>query len=97
MTKRMFFVCTAAIVLFMALIGWVVASSAASKAAPPQRSEFAQQVDLTPLKSIAVYEQGTLKSFDSFASSLIQLISGPQCFLAESDLPVVQIPIAMAG
>ena len=85
MTKRMLFVCTSATMLFITLIGWIVASSAASKAAPPQRSEFAQQVDLTPLKSIAVYDEGMLKSFDSFASSMMQHISGPHAINGHTD------------
>ncbi len=85
MTKRMLFVSFTAFALFVALIAWVVASSASSKAAPQQRSEFAQQVDLTPLKSIAVYDQGTLKSFDSFASSMMTLISGPHAINGHTD------------
>ena len=85
MTRRMLTVCTLAAMLFVALIGWIVLSSAASRAIPPQRSEFAQQIDLTPLKNIAVYDQGTLKSFDSFASSMMQLISGPHAINGHTD------------
>ena len=90
MTKRMFNVSFAAFVLFISLIGWVVANRAASKVAPTQRSEFAQQIDLTPLKSIAVYDQGTIKSFDSFASSMMHLISGPH--KGRSEPPTAESP-----
>jgi cytochrome c-type biogenesis protein CcsB len=49
----------------------------ATRPAAPEPSAFAQQVDLAPLGRVAVYDEGRLKSFDSFASSMMQFVSGP--------------------
>ena len=61
--------------LFMLLF-----SSAAYSAPPPPASSanesFVQQVDLTPLDAIAVWENNRLKSFGSFARSMMQHVTG---------------------
>jgi len=49
----------------------------ATRPAAPEPSAFAAQVDLSPLGRVAVYDDGRLKSFDSFASSMMQFVSGP--------------------
>ncbi|MFG0273465.1 MAG: cytochrome c biogenesis protein CcsA [Phycisphaerales bacterium] len=75
--KRAFLVWGVATVLFAALAGWVTARIAGAGAGP-QPSAFAQQVDLTPLKHTAVYTQGRLKSFPSFADSFMRAVVGPR-------------------
>ena len=77
MTQRMLTVCMVTASLFLGLLLFITVRRAANRPAPPERSQFAQQVDLSPLGSVAVYEQGRLKSFDSFTSSLMKLVSGP--------------------
>lgn len=77
MTQRMLTVCMVTASLFLGLLLFIWVRPAANRPTPPERSEFAQQVDLSPLGSVAVYEQGRLKSFDSFTSSLMKLVSGP--------------------
>ena len=39
---------------------------------------FAQQVDLTPLDRVAVFSDGRLKSFSSFANQQMQFVTGPR-------------------
>ena len=41
---------------------------------------FARDVDLAPIGRMAVHTQGRLKSFDSFASSMVQFVSGPRSY-----------------
>ena len=77
MTQRMLTVCMVTASLFIGLLLFIWVRPAANRPTPPERSQFAQQVDLSPLGSVAVYEQGRLKSFDSFTSSLMKLVSGP--------------------
>ena len=77
MTQRMLTVCMVTASLFLGLLLFITVRPAANRPTPPERSQFAQQVDLSPLGSVAVYEQGRLKSFDSFTSSLMKLVSGP--------------------
>ncbi len=43
-----------------------------------ESSLFQQELDLSPLAQIAVYSEGRLKSFDSFANALMFYISGPR-------------------
>ncbi len=40
------------------------------------QSEFAEQVDLTPLSAVAVQHNGRLKSFDSYARYMMKLVCG---------------------
>ena len=77
MTQRMLTVCMVTVSLFLGLLLFITVRRAANRPTPTERSQFAQRVDLSPLGSIAVYEQGRLKSFDSFTSSLMKLVSGP--------------------
>jgi len=39
---------------------------------------FARAVDLTPLDTVAVWQDGRLKSFESFTRSIMQFITGPR-------------------
>jgi len=41
------------------------------------RADFREQVDISPLNAVAVYHNGRLKSFESFARSMMQFVSGP--------------------
>ena len=81
MTRRMVMVSMAAVVVVILTIVSIVERSRAGQAQLSVRSEartsFAQQLDLDPLSRISVYEDGRLKSFDSFASSMMFYISGP--------------------
>jgi cytochrome c-type biogenesis protein CcsB len=74
--KRAFLVWGVATILFAAFAGWVAARIVGGPAGP-QPSAFAQQVDLTPLERTAVYTQGRLKSFPSFADSFMRAVVGP--------------------
>ncbi len=51
---------------------------------PKPDSEFAQQVDLTAFGKLAVHHEGRLKSFDSFARSQMDFITGPRSFQGQS-------------
>ncbi|MHC4208843.1 MAG: cytochrome c biogenesis protein CcsA [Planctomycetota bacterium] len=77
MTRRMVIVSVSAAVLSALLVAWVWYRGAAARPAAPEPSAFALAVDLAPLGRVAVYEQGRLKSFDSFASASMQYVSGP--------------------
>jgi cytochrome c-type biogenesis protein CcsB len=76
-TRRMAIVSAAAAAVFVLLVAAVWLRVAASRPAPAERSPFAMAVDLSPLGRIAVWEQGRLKSFDSFVSGAMQYVSGP--------------------
>ena len=53
--------------------------SAATNCTPePVQSEFAQSVDLRLLSNIAVQHNGRLKSFDSYARTMMKFVSGPR-------------------
>jgi cytochrome c-type biogenesis protein CcsB len=65
------------VVLCVLLVSAAWWRAAGSRPAAPDRSAFALDVDLAPLGRIAVWEQGRLKSFDSFASAAMQYVSGP--------------------
>jgi transposase len=49
------------------------------------RAAFAAQLDLKPFSRISVYEDGRLKSFDSFASSMMFFVSGPHAISGNPD------------
>jgi cytochrome c-type biogenesis protein CcsB len=70
-------VSVAAAALSVLLVAWVWYRAAAARPAAPEPSGFAREVDLAPLGRVAVYEEGRLKSFDSFASASLQFVSGP--------------------
>jgi cytochrome c-type biogenesis protein CcsB len=77
MTQRMLLVSGSAVVLSVLLVLWVSYRREANRPPAAEPSAFAQAVDLTPLGRVAVYEQGRLKSFDSYASATMQYVSGP--------------------
>ncbi len=45
---------------------------------PPADVSSPEQIDLTPLDKVAVWQDGRLKSFQSFARSLMQHVTGPR-------------------
>ncbi len=55
----------------------VVVMQRARRPDEPAPSAFASAVDLSPLSRVAVYEEGRLKSFESFANSMVHFVSGP--------------------
>ncbi|MHC4217023.1 MAG: cytochrome c biogenesis protein CcsA [Planctomycetota bacterium] len=77
MTRRMMIVSLTAAVLAVLAVSWASYRRAANQPAIPEPTAFAREVDLTPLGRVAVYEEGRLKSFDSFASATMQFVSGP--------------------
>ncbi|MHC4804106.1 MAG: hypothetical protein ACYTFF_18675, partial [Planctomycetota bacterium] len=77
MTLRMLFVSVSAVVLAVLLVSWVSYRRAATQPAAGELSAFAREVDLAPLGRVAVYEEGRVKSFDSYASAMMQFVSGP--------------------
>jgi len=48
--------------------------------------DFAEQVDISPLGSIAVQYQGRIKSFDSHAAQMMQYLTGPHQVDGQSDI-----------
>ena len=65
----------------------VLASALAIFVAAPARAEdlpFHKQVDLTPLDAVAVFTDGRLKSFGSYANTQMQFISGPRKVAGQS-------------
>ena len=85
MTQRMLTVCSVTVALLVGLVLFITVRRAANRPAAPERSQFAQQVDLSPMDRVAVYEQGRLKSYDSFASSMMKLIAGPHQIAGNPD------------
>ncbi len=77
MTTRMAAVATSAAGLGVIVIALAFAGRARSELAAPEPTRFAREVDLSPLDRVAVHEEGRLKSFNSFASSMMQFVSGP--------------------
>ena len=65
----------------------VLAAALATFVAAPARAEdvpFHKQVDLTPLDAVAVFTDGRLKSFGSYANTQMQFISGPRTVAGQS-------------
>ncbi len=58
------------------LILALVLKAFANRAPEAVQSEFAQSVDLSQLSKIAVQHNGRLKSFDSYARSMMKFVSG---------------------
>ena len=53
---------------------------------PPVDSGSPEQVDLAPLDKVAVWQDGRLKSFQSFARSLMQHVTGPRLVNGQSEV-----------
>jgi len=89
MTRRMVLVSGGAAALTVLLIMSIVyrhrTSQPAVSPALEARAAFARQLDLKPLGRISVYEDGRLKSFDSFASSMMFFVSGPHAIGGNPD------------
>ncbi len=77
MTARMSVVSAVAVGLGVLLVVAVVLRRAATRPPSPPPSAFALQVDLAPLERVAVHDNGRLKSFGSFASSMMHFVAGP--------------------
>ncbi len=76
MTPRMLFVTLGFTLLVALSIAFMVLRRESTRPQAPEPSAFSRQVDLAPLGRVAVYEEGRLKSFDSFASSMMQYVAG---------------------
>lgn len=69
-----------ALVLAVAFIGslaWMTVSRMRAGASPANLTAFERDVDLSPLSRVAVHHRGRLKSFDSFAHSIVRASAGP--------------------
>ncbi len=77
MTPRMMFVSVTAVSLAALMVVGVWYRRWSTQPVVPPPTAFAQEVDLAALNEIAVYEQGRIKSFASFASSMLDHVSGP--------------------
>lgn len=62
----------------IALAGIALAGNARGAADTQSAGAFSNQVDLSPLDSVAVQTEGRLKSFSSFAQSQMAYVSGPR-------------------
>ena len=60
------------------------ASSAPVPPASPSATSFAEQVDLTPLDAIAVWQDNRLKSYGSFSRSMMQHVTGARSVNGQS-------------
>lgn len=60
------------------------ARSARAEDPTPTPTTFAHQVTLTPLSTLAVYHDGRVKSFDSYARGLMQYVTGARSFNEQS-------------
>ncbi|MEE8460352.1 MAG: hypothetical protein V3S08_10775, partial [Phycisphaerales bacterium] len=89
MTRRMVLVSGGAVALTVLMIMSVVyrhrMSQPEMSPVLEARAAFAAQLDLNPLARISVYEDGRLKSFDSFASSMMFFVSGPHAISGNPD------------
>lgn len=77
MNRRMVIVSSSAAAAALLLILAMVYRRQADRPAAPQPSAFARAVDLSPLDRVAAYDDGRLKSYESFAGSMMQFVSGP--------------------
>jgi len=66
-----------AVLLIMTVVYRHSATRPEASAPNTVRAKFAAQLNLDPLGRLSVYEDGRLKSFDSFASSMMFYVSGP--------------------
>jgi ABC-type transport system involved in cytochrome c biogenesis permease subunit len=74
--------------LVLAVLGLYVGRSVVGHSAPADQkgpSQFAQQVDLTPLDRIAVQADGRLRSFESHAKTYMGYVSGPRSVSGQSN------------
>jgi len=78
-SRRALLVWGAATIAVAGLMG-MLAARIAGGGSGPAPSPFAQQVDLAPLERAAVYTQGRLKSYHSFADSLMRFVVGPEAW-----------------
>ncbi len=85
MTRRLFVVAASAVALVVLLLSTLVYGRLARRPAAPPPSAFAAEVNLAPLGRIAVHEEGRLKSFDSFASSMMHYVAGPHAISGNPD------------
>lgn len=70
--------------LACAVLAGVRDASAQAPVARETAPSFAEQVDLRPLGSIAVHSEGRLKSFGSFANTMMNVVSGPRSVAGQS-------------
>jgi cytochrome c-type biogenesis protein CcsB len=67
-----------AVAVFAAVLGAWAAPATAAQGDGADARPFHERVDLRPLDAVAVFTDGRLKSFGSFASSQMQFVTGPR-------------------
>ena len=76
-----------------------VPAGAAPQGAPAE-APFHERVDLRPLDGVAVFTEGRLKSFASFANTQMQFVSGPRRIAGQGPdftyLDLMMVPSAYA-
>jgi len=70
-----------ALLLALALLMPGMIGAAASE---PREKSFAERVDLRPLGAVAVHTEGRLKSYGSFANTMMNTVSGPRWIAGQS-------------
>ena len=63
---------------WMAIILCVFLFSPATGQSPDEPLSFEEQVDLAPLNEVAVWQDGRIKSWESFSRSMMQFVTGPR-------------------
>lgn len=72
-------------VMVIGAIGYFAIYKPMTRPRPPEAvNEFAEAVDLAPLRSVAIHVDGRLKSFDSFARTIVRAIAGPKSVRIET-------------
>ena len=71
--------------LLLSMILCIFLHTSVQASPPPVVVDTTQQeVDLSPLDKVAVWQDGRLKSFQSFARSLMQHVTGPNGLMHRS-------------
>ena len=83
MNKR-FRVAVVSVLIVLPLV-WGVMKRMGARPEASELSVFAQQVDLSPLDHVAVYRDGRVKSYGSFANQMLGFIAGPHKLIGQDD------------
>ncbi|MCB9849515.1 MAG: cytochrome c biogenesis protein CcsA [Phycisphaerales bacterium] len=59
------------------IVGYFVVHGLTHRAPKVEKDQFAASVDLKPMRDLAIHDVGRIKSFDSYANSMIRSIAGP--------------------
>lgn len=86
--------------MLAAVVLLAAAPAGAQASAAPPEAPFHERVDLRPLDRVAVFTEGRLKSFASFANTQMQFVSGPRRIAGQGPdftyLDLMMVPSAYA-